>query len=65
MALPVVLAALSFALTHLTVEVTVERAVVFFPGLLFGFVRVWRGGIGAAVFLHAISNMFETWLEGR
>ena len=27
--------------------------------------RVWRGGIGAAVFLHAASNVFELWLEGR
>jgi membrane protease YdiL (CAAX protease family) len=65
MVLPVVIASLLFALTHVTVEVTLARAVVFFPGLLFGAVRVWRGGIGAAVFLHAASNVFETWLEGH
>jgi hypothetical protein len=65
MLVPVVLTAALFALTHVTVEVTVARAAVFFPGLLFGAVRVWRGGIGAAVFLHAASNVFESWLEGR
>jgi membrane protease YdiL (CAAX protease family) len=65
MAVPIVVTAALFALTHVTVEVTLPRAVVFFPGLLFGVVRVWRGGIGAAVFLHAISNVFENWLEGQ
>jgi membrane protease YdiL (CAAX protease family) len=54
-----------FAFTHVTVAVTVPRAAVFFPGLLFGALRTWRGGVGAAVFLHAISNLFESWLEGR
>lgn len=54
-----------FALTHVVVEPTLARAVVFFPALLFGLLRVWRGGIGAAVVLHAVSNLFERWLEGR
>jgi hypothetical protein len=54
-----------FALTHVVVEPTLPRAVVFFPGLLFGLLRVWRGGVGAAVALHAASNLFERWLEGR
>lgn len=54
-----------FAVTHVLVEPSVARAVVFFPGLLFGAVRVWRGGIGAAVALHAISNLWERYLEGR
>ena len=61
----IALASLLFAITHVTVEVTLARAVVFFPGLLFGVVRAWRGGIGAAVMVHAISNVFEQWLEGR
>jgi membrane protease YdiL (CAAX protease family) len=38
---------------------------VFFPSLLFGALRIWRGGIGAAVALHAIFNVFERYLEGR
>jgi membrane protease YdiL (CAAX protease family) len=65
MAAPVLIASALFAITHVSVAVTAPRAAVFFPGLLFGALRVWRGGIGAAVFLHAISNVFEAWLEGR
>lgn len=60
-----VISSLLFALTHVVVEPTLPRAVVFFPGLLFGVLRVWRGGVGAAVVLHAVSNLFERWLEGR
>jgi len=33
------------------------RLATFFPGLLFGWLRTRRGGIGAAVFLHALSNL--------
>lgn len=65
MAIPIVLASALFALTHVIVEVTPQRGAVFFPGLLFGAVRVWRGGIGAATVLHASCNIFESWLEGR
>lgn len=65
MAAPILIASALFAITHVTVAVTAPRAAVFFPGLLFGVLRVWRGGIGAAVFVHAISNIFEAWLEGR
>jgi membrane protease YdiL (CAAX protease family) len=32
---------------------------VFFPALLFGWVRAWRGGIGAALALHASSNLYS------
>ena len=60
----VTLTALLFALTHVVVAPTLPRAVVFFPGLLFGALRVWRGGVGAAIVLHAASNLFERWLEG-
>jgi membrane protease YdiL (CAAX protease family) len=65
MAPAIALASVLFAVTHVTVAVTLPRAAVFFPGLLFGALRVARGGIGAAVFLHAMSNVFEGWLEGR
>lgn len=60
----VTLTALLFALTHVVVAPTLPRAVVFFPALLFGALRVWRGGVGAAIVLHAASNLFERWLEG-
>jgi membrane protease YdiL (CAAX protease family) len=49
--------ALLFALIHLTVEPHPSRLAVFFPGLLFGWLRERRGGIGAAVVLHAASNL--------
>ena len=54
-----------FALTHVIAEPGVGRAAVFFPSLLFGAVRIARGGVGAAVALHAICNVFERYLEGR
>lgn len=54
-----------FALTHVVVAPTVARVVVFFPALLFGALRVWRGGIGAAIALHVACNLWERYLEGR
>lgn len=48
-----------FALLHLVVEPSPARLAVFFPGLLFGVMRAWRGGIGAAVVLHAGSNLYS------
>jgi membrane protease YdiL (CAAX protease family) len=27
--------------------------------LLFGWVRAWRGGVGAAIALHAMSNLYS------
>lgn len=65
-ALPVVLLTSAlFALTHVVVAPTVARAVVFFPALLFGALRVWRGGVGAAIALHVACNLWERYLEGR
>ncbi len=46
-----------FALVHLIAEPEPSRLLVFFPGLLFGWVRALRGGIGAAIALHAMSNL--------
>lgn len=54
-----------FALTHVIAEPGLGRAAVFFPSLLFGALRITRGGVGAAVALHAIFNVFERYLEGR
>jgi membrane protease YdiL (CAAX protease family) len=48
-----------FALIHFIVEPHAARLAVFFPGLLFGWVRAWRGGIGAAIALHAMSNLYS------
>lgn len=48
-----------FGLVHFLVEPHPARLAVFFPGLLFGWVRAWRGGIGAAIGLHAMSNLYS------
>ena len=61
----IVITAALFAFTHVVVDPTVARAAVFFPALLFGAMRYWRGGIGAAVALHATFNLWERYLEGR
>ena len=56
---PWLLQAALFALIHFVVEPHAARLAVFFPGLLFGWVRSWRGGIGAAIALHAMSNLYS------
>jgi len=48
-----------FALLHVIVEPSPGRLAVFFPGLLFGWTRAWRKGIGAALALHAMSNLYS------
>ncbi len=48
-----------FAVIHFLVEPNPARLAVFFPGLLFGWVRARRGGIGAALALHAMSNLYS------
>ena len=53
----------SFALIHFASIPDPQRLAVFFPGLLFGWVRAWRGGIGAAMLLHAMSNVLAEMLE--
>ena len=58
-----------FALVHVAVDPNPARLAVFFPGLLFGLVRGWRGGVGAAIVLHALSNIYSDllvrgWLSG-
>lgn len=52
------LQALLFAVLHFIVGFNPGRLAVFFPALLFGWLRAWRGGIGAAVFVHAMSNFY-------
>jgi membrane protease YdiL (CAAX protease family) len=54
---PLVAQAALFALVHLATEPHVAKLAVFFPGLLFGWLRAWRGGIGAAIWFHALSNV--------
>jgi membrane protease YdiL (CAAX protease family) len=51
-----------FALVHL-MELDPQRLAVFFPGLLFGWLRARRGGIGAAILVHAASNFYAELLR--
>lgn len=51
-----------FAVLHFAVEVHVARLAVFFPALLFGWLRSLRGSIGAAVFVHALCNVLSDFL---
>lgn len=46
-----------FALLHFASIPHPARLAVFFPGLLFGWIRAWRGGIGAAMLFHALCNV--------
>jgi membrane protease YdiL (CAAX protease family) len=48
---------LLFAAGHFGTSVSVARASVFFPSLLFGLLRERTGGIVAPVIVHALSNL--------
>jgi hypothetical protein len=52
-----------FAAVHFASIPHPARLAVFFPALLFGWMRAWRGGIGAAMLLHALSNVLAEILE--
>jgi hypothetical protein len=52
-----------FAAVHFVSIPHPARLAVFFPGLLFGWLRAWRGGVGAAMLLHAMSNVLAEVLE--
>ena len=51
-----------FAVLHFLVGFAPARLAVFFPGVLFGYIRARRGGIGAAVWFHALSNGLSEFL---
>ena len=49
-----------FALGHLATEPNPARLAVFFPALLFGWLRLKTGGIGASVLFHVLCNVFAS-----
>jgi membrane protease YdiL (CAAX protease family) len=59
-----VASALAFALLHPILLPGLDRLLVFFPALLFGYLRARTGNIGAAVVIHATSNLLLTVLVG-
>jgi hypothetical protein len=48
-----------FGLLHFAVDLDITRLSVFFPAIAFGVMRSLRGGIGAAVFFHALCNLYS------
>jgi len=52
-----------FALVHYAADASPARLAVFFPALVFGWLRAWRGGVGAAIFFHAMCNVYVAFLE--
>ena len=51
-----------FALGHFLTIPSPERLAVFFPSLLFGWLRARTGGIGASLVFHAMCNVLSEWL---
>ncbi len=51
-----------FALGHLATVNHPNRLGVFFPSLLFGWLRARTGGIGASVVFHALCNLFAEYI---
>lgn len=51
-----------FALGHLCTEFNGARLAVFFPSLVFGFLRARTGGVGAGIVFHALCNLFASYL---
>jgi CAAX protease family protein len=57
--------AVLFALGHFLIDLNPGRLMVFFPALVFGWLRARRGTIGAPILFHAASNIFmETFRAG-
>jgi membrane protease YdiL (CAAX protease family) len=57
-----VLTSAIFAVGHLFTELNPARLAVFFPSLVFGFLRARSKGIGASVAFHALCNLFSAYL---
>ncbi len=51
-----------FAAVHVIATPNPAQLATFFPGLVFGWLRGWRGGIGAALVFHAVCNVFSEFL---
>lgn len=56
--LPVITSAFFFGIAHITVELNPARFVVFFPGLLFAWLRARTGSLIAPVLSHGSANVY-------
>jgi membrane protease YdiL (CAAX protease family) len=57
-----VVTSLVFALGHVATELHPSRLAVFFPSLLFGFIRSRRASVGTSAAFHALCNLFAAYL---
>jgi membrane protease YdiL (CAAX protease family) len=57
--LGVIITSVIFALGHLATIRDATRLAVFFPSLLFGWMRARSKGVGAGVLFHALCNVFS------
>jgi len=51
-----------FAAGHLCTEFNAGRLAVFFPALVFGWIRARTRGVGAGLVFHALCNLFASYL---
>lgn len=51
-----------FAVGHVLTDVKPDRLAVFFPALVFGWLRARTGSIGAPLLFHAACNLFASYL---
>ncbi len=58
----ILVASVLFAAGHWLTDMNPGRLAVFFPSLLFGWLRVRSGSIAAPLLLHAASNLFASFL---
>ncbi len=56
--LPIITSAFLFGIAHIAVELDPARFVVFFPGLLFAWLRARTGSLLASVLSHGSANVF-------
>lgn len=56
---PLVVSSVLFALGHVLVDLDPRRFAVFFPGLVFGFLRARSGGLAAGILYHAGCNLLS------
>jgi membrane protease YdiL (CAAX protease family) len=61
---PIVVSALLFALAHWAVYLDPPRLLVFFPGLLFGWLRAKTGSLLACILSHGVANSVSILLMG-
>ena len=54
-----VLASFLFALGHVLVDFNPQRMAVFFPGLVFGWMRARTGSLAAAAVFHTLCNLYS------